>query len=301
VATGRRKASLGRKADPTSETFGISPDGNRLAAWPAVHTTTTWPQDVTLWNVATAQPIASLSLPPNHSSTVRFTFGRGGRLLAARGDMSQAMWDLSTIPPTSLDRLIDDAKKLDNSRSVPELYPLSTPDGSRLIVPKISVGTKSWVVYDAESLALVGESFWDNNAVSQLPLISPDSRWLATPSSLKVGPPAAWEAWLERKLGQTMPWRKSAYYMRFFDLATCVEAPRVSTGENLIGFDADARSVWSYSEFRRGGQSGFRVLQMPVPTGWPPAWLFVVTVAAFAIVVLDWCRSRWRLAGGSAA
>jgi WD40 repeat protein len=296
VTTGQEISRFGNDSVAKPIALAFSPDGRRLAAWPGTASPKGRPQDITIWDVTSSKPWATFSAPIGEARTGGLEFHGDGRLLVARSRGPRALWDLSTNPPRSLDDLLAGTTKLEGQALQAGEYPLFSRDGSRFVVPG-SGETWSWVVYDARTLARLSECVWPYDQAGAAPMISPNGRWLAAVGSTNPKPPQPWEAWLEEALHRPLPWRVPGHFAQFYDLETGAATGQARVADTLIGFAPDSQSLWSYSTPTVGGQSEIQVRQWAVPSSWPPAWLFAVTAVAILFAIVDWHRSRRRVAG----
>jgi WD40 repeat protein len=291
VTTGRQILVLGDKKDPIPGALALSPIGRLLATWPASNSENR-SIDVALWNTSNGKRIACLPFQPTRATPVILEFSPSDRVLVARGETVCDCWDLSTDPPRSLEEIIAGSPNPFSVHWFGPHHPIFSRNHRRLIIPKVSGEITSWVIYDAESFAKIGEFVWRNTS-DAWPSFSEDGRWLAGHYQNTTIPAAGWEAWLERKIGQTLPWKKSAGYLRLFDLTTGLEVQDLPVGVSAIGFDSDSQSFWSYSEIvERNRMTGFQIFQTPLPSWRPPLWLVAITAAGLLLLVIDWRRGR---------
>jgi hypothetical protein len=289
VTIGRETARFGGDRVALPLRLAFSPDGGRLAAWPGVAPAEGHPRDITVWDLAAGKPWATLACPIGDAAGSTLEFSPNGRLLIARDNGPGVFWDLSTDSPRCLDSLLAGVEKLMGGPIDANEYPLFSADGSRFVVPGDG-DTRSWIVYDAGSLARIAECVWPYQMINGFPpKVSPDGRLLAQVANAQFNRSRPWEVWLEQKLGRSLPWRTSDYVL-FYDLSTGAVVGRSPSLEQLLGFAPDGRSVWTCSNRAADGEPGLRVWQSPVPPWRPPWWLIGATVGTFVITFADW---RW--------
>jgi WD40 repeat protein len=312
VGTGRATARFGDATAGRPGAITFSPDGRRLAAGlPLVDINDRWSRDVTVWDLATRRPVAFLPavaflssyLPSWHRPRSGLEFSPNGRFLVIRGDGRGLFWDVTVDPPRCLDELLEIHGDHSEVGRMAFVHPLFSPDGSRFVVPG-RLG-RTLAIHDAVTLAprSVGKVGLDGFRRPRS-AISLDGHWLAVACRSSSPQPSRFEAWLAGTFGRPFLWSGPHADVRVYNLTTGGETGRVPTDGGVLGFAADGRSFWTYTQmpttinYPRANPTTLEVRQWAVPSGWPPAWLLGVTVVGVLLIAADWQRGRRRATAG---
>jgi WD40 repeat protein len=291
VATGREIGRFGDASFGGVAELAFSPDGRQLAvaspSWGEAHERSR--MTIAVWDLASKRPRTTVTVkfyPQKSVDWVRppLVFSPDGRYLVLRTTGTGLFSDLSTDPPRNLDSLLADTGVNTDGPPNSLRYPLFNPTGTRFLVPRPEHG--SLVVHDAATLVPLVVHHIGGLGI-ETPVFSPDGRWVAILGGGSLARPLAWQVWIARLLGQPDTFFRPRSYARLIDLTTGAEAGRVPCGATLLGFSADSRSLWSYSQ-----SAVLEVEQWAVPSPWPPLWLVSATAIGVLLIVVDWRRSR---------
>jgi WD40 repeat protein len=310
VSTGHVLNRLGDATTDRPGAIAFSPDGRRLAAGlPRIDGMERWSRGVAVWDLATrravltlpARVVSSSYFPTYHRQRSGFEFSPDGRFLIVRGMGYGVFWDLAANPRDCLDELLEINGDHTELGHMAFDHPLFTSDGARFVVPGRFGGTLA--IHDAVILvprAVVRKGL--HGLQRPRSALSPDGRWLAVACHGLSSYPSRVEAWLARIVGRQFLWSGPHADVRVYNLTTGAEAARVPTDGGVLGFAADSRSFWTYSQtpttpnYPRANPTTLEVRQWAVPTGWPPAWPVAATVVGILLIAGDWWRGRRRVA-----
>jgi WD40 repeat protein len=304
---------LNRFGDATTDRPGaiaFSPDGRRLAAGlPQVEVVKgRWSHDITVWDVPTHRAVVTLPVKatprsyfPRNTGGSGLEFSPDGRFLVVRGIGYGLFWDLAADAPRCLDELLDIYGDHPELGRVAFGLPLFSPDGARFVVP--SHPERKIAIYDTATVTPRGVvTIGFDGFRRPLSALSPDGRWLAVACRGLSSYPSRLEAWLARIVGRQFFWSGTHAHVKIVKMATAAEVGRIPTDAAVLGFAADSRSFWTYTQtpttvnYPTTNPTTLEVRQWAVPSGWPPAWLVVVTAVGILLIAADWQRGRRRRA-----
>jgi WD40 repeat protein len=312
VSTGHDLNRLGDATTDRPGAIAFSPGGRRLAAGlPRSDGMERWSRGVTVWDLATrravltlpARVVSSSYSPTYHRQGSGFEFSPDGRFLIVRGMGYGVFWDLAANPQDCLDGLLEINGDHTELGHMAFDHPLFTSDGARFVVAGRFGGTLA--IYDAVILvprAVVKKGL--DGLQRPRSALSPDGRWLAVACRGLSSYPSRVEAWLARIVGRQFLWSGTHTHVKIVNMMTGAEVDHIPTDAAVLGFAADSRSFWTYTQtpttinYPRANPTTLEVRRWAVPTGWPPAWLVALTVVGILLIAADWWHGRRRATAG---
>jgi hypothetical protein len=304
VSTGRVLNRLGDVATDRPGALAFSPDGRQIAAGlPRGDGKERWSRGVTVWDLATRCAVLTLpalvvspsDFPTYYRKRSGFEFSPDGRFLIVRGRGYGVFWDLAANPPRCLDELLEINGGHTERGYMAFDHPVFTSDGARFVVPGRLPGTLA--IHDAATLvprAVVNKGL--DGFRRPRSALSLDGRWLAVSCRGLSSYPSRVEAWLARMVGRQSLWSGAHTHVKIVNMTTGAEVGRIPTDADVLGFAADSRSFWTYTQtpttINYPRTNPLEVRQWAVPTGWPPAWLHSVTAVGVLTIIADWRRGR---------